>query len=115
MFLACSADTRVTTGPRFGVDVTRPSDSRWRRASRTEVRLTFVHSHSWRSMSRSPGLNRPVAMAFRSTRNTCVRTGAAVALTRNSSSVVMILLCGLGGRETADEITIPGIDGDSYH
>ena len=45
----------MTTGPRLGIVSISPSDSSWRRASRTDVRLTPVSSHSSRSMRRSPG------------------------------------------------------------
>ncbi|CFP63412.1 Uncharacterised protein [Bordetella pertussis] len=83
---ACSGDSRSTTGPRCGMTTIRPSDSSWRSASRTRVRLTPVISQSSRSGRRSPGRNRPTRMALRMLSVTLWRSTEATRWTLNSPS-----------------------------
>src|SRR5271154_4682066 len=59
----------LTTGPRWGTVLTRPSASSSRSASRMDGRLTPVISQSSRSTRRWPGFKVPDMMA---SRNFCV-------------------------------------------
>src|SRR3954447_2782380 len=64
----------LTTGPRCGTVVTRPSASSNRSASRMDGRLTPVISHSSRSTRRWPGFSVPDMIASRSFCATLDRT-----------------------------------------
>src|SRR5258705_11557345 len=64
----------LTTGPRWGTVVTRPSASSSRSASRIDGRLTPVISQSSRSTRRCPGLKVPDMIASRSFCATIERT-----------------------------------------
>src|SRR5438477_3474631 len=64
----------LTTGPRWGTVVTRPSASSNRSASRIDGRLTPVISQSSRSTRRWPGLKVPDMIASRSFCATIDRT-----------------------------------------
>ena len=65
MSAASDADSDVTSAPRWGTTVTRPSAASWRMTSRTVARDTPRFSVSSRSMRRSPGRSRRSRIAER--------------------------------------------------
>jgi hypothetical protein len=76
------------------------------------VRLTPVSSHSSRSISRCPGRNRRLRIAWRMLRRTWLRTGAAVGATKRALFSMLVDLdqsIGAAGRVGAGEasLTVP--------
>ena len=90
MLAASWADSRETSGPRFGSVSISPSLSSSRSASRTDARLTPGSSQKILLDEALPGAKRPLVIAVRSISATCWRTGAATGATRMDRSVMEI-------------------------